>query len=173
MSGSLHAATVPHFLRQLPQMVALLDKAEAFCAEKAISPVELLGARLADDMWPLSLQFRSCWSHSADAVESALAGKRDVDFTEPPADFEWLREQLTEAIARLEAVSPEDIDRVKDGEIKIAAGEHRLKFAVPDYLVDFALPNFYFHSSIAYAILRSRGVQIGKADYLGSLPLKG
>lgn len=172
MTGSLHAATIPHFLRQLPQIALLIDKAEAWCAESGTSPDELMSARLAEDMWPLSLQFRSCWSHSADAVDSALTGKRDVDFTEPPADFGWLRERNADAIARLEAIIPADLEAVEGGEVNISAGQHRLKFAVPDYLLHFALPNFYFHSSIAFAILRNQGVQIGKADFLGPLPLR-
>ena len=171
MPGSLHAATVPQFLQLLPQMATLIDRAEAYCAENNIFPAELLGARLAEDMWPLSLQFRSSWSHSADAVDSALTGKREVDYAEPPADFGWLRERITDAIDRLEAVKPEALDRVADGEVNISAGEHRFKFAVPDYLVRFALPNFYFHCSIAFAILRSQGLQIGKRDFLGPLPV--
>jgi hypothetical protein len=154
-------------------MATLIDKAEAYCAENDISPAELLSARLAEDMWPLSRQVRGIWSHSADAVDSALTGKREVDYAEPPADFGWLRERITDATAQLEAVRPEDLDRVEGGEVNISAGERRLKFAVPDYLVRFALPNFYFHCSIAFAILRSQGLQIGKGDFLGPLPLKG
>jgi len=172
MAGSLHSATVPQFLQMLPQMAGLIDKAEAHCAETGISAAELLNARLAEDMWPLSLQFRSCWSHSADAIDSALSGKREVDYTPPPEDFGYLRQRIAEAIARLEAVKPEDLDRVEGGEVNISAGEHRLKFAVPDYLLRFALPNFYFHCSIAFAILRNQGLQIGKADFLGPMPLK-
>jgi uncharacterized protein len=173
MPGSLYSASVPHFLRQLPQMAALVDKAEAHCAQSGIAPGELLRARLAEDMWHLSLQFRSCWSHSADAVDSALSGKREVDYSEPPDDFGYLRQRLDDAIARLEAVRPEDLDRVEEGEVSISAGEHRFRFTVPDYLLHFALPNFYFHCSVAHAILRNQGLRIGKADFLGPLPLKG
>jgi len=172
MSGLLYSATVPSFLQMLPQMAALIDKAEAHCTANGLPPGELLNARLADDMWHLSLQFRSCWSHSSDAVDSALSGTRNVDYTEPPADFGYLRRRIGEAITRLREVNPDDLDRVQDGEVNIRAGEHRLKFAVPDYLMRFALPNFYFHCSIAFAILRNQGLQIGKADFLGPLPLK-
>lgn len=173
MSGTLYDATVPQFLDRLPQMVVLVIKAEEHCAATGMAPADLLGARLADDMWHLSLQFKSCWSHSADAVESALSGRRDVDYAEPPADFAYLRHRLTDAIARLQAVVPSEVEQASDGTVKISAGEHRLEFAVPDYLVRFALPNFYFHCSMAYAILRSRGLQIGKGDFLGPLPLNG
>ena len=171
-AASLHAATVPHFLRQLPQMVALVDKAEAFCATNPMSAEDLLNARLAEDMWPLLLQFRGGWSHSADAIESALSGSREVDYTEPPADFAWLHQRLTQAVEQLQAVTPEQLERVEDGEVKISAGEHRFTFGTRDYLVHFALPNFYFHCSIAHAILRNQGLQIGKSDFLGPLPLK-
>lgn len=173
MTGSIYDATVPQFLDRLVQMVALIDKAQDHCAANGIAPAELLGARLADDMWHLSLQFKSCWSHSADAVDSALSGKRDVDYAEPPADFGYLRQRLADAIARLQAITPGDLERVRDGTVKISAGEHRLEFTVPDYLVRFALPNFYFHCSIAFAILRNRGLRIGKGDFLGAMPLKG
>lgn len=172
MSDSLHSATVPHFLRQLPQMITLVDKAEAHCAQEGLSPRDFLAARLAEDMWHLLLQFRGCWSHSADAVDSALSGMREVDYTEPPADFDFLRQRLEDAVARLRAVTPEELDRVAGGEVNISAGEHRFTFGTQDYLVHFALPNFYFHCSIAYAILRNQGLQIGKSDFLGPLPLK-
>ena len=172
MPGSLYSATVPHFLARLPQMVALVDKAEAHCAQHGLAPEALLGARLADDMWNLALQLRSCWSHSADAVDSALSGRRDVDYAEPPADFAFLRQRLNQAIARLEAVTPDQLEQARGGEVAISAGEHRLKFAVPDYLLHFALPNFYFHCTIAFAILRNQGLKIGKGDFLGPLPLK-
>lgn len=139
----------------------------------ACPPGDLLDAQLAEDMWPLSLQFRSSWSHSADAIDSALTGKRDVDYTEPPADFGYLRQRIGDAIARLETVKPDDLHRAEGGEVNISAGKHRLKFTAPDYLLHFALPNFYFHCSIAFAILRNQGLEIGKVDFLGPLPLKG
>lgn len=172
MSGTLYDATVPQFLDRLPQMVALVGKAEEHCAANGIAPADLLGARLADDMWHLSLQFKSCWSHSADAVESALSGRRDVDYAEPPSDFAYLRQRLTDAITRLQAVTSDELESARDGTVKISAGEHRLEFAVPDYLIRFALPNFYFHCSVAFAILRNRGLAIGKSDFLGPMPLK-
>ena len=173
MSVSLYSATVPLFLQILPQTAALIDKAEAHCAGKGLAPDELLGARLAGDMWPLSGQFRACWSHSIDAIDSALTGERHPDFSELPDDFAFFRTRIADAIARLEKVKPADVDAAEGRDVCFVVRDMRMEFTGLDYLLHFALPNFYFHSSMAYAILRNRGFEIGKRDYLGQLRLKG
>ena len=172
MSVSLYSATVPHFLNILPQMALLIDKAEAHCTEKGLPPEDLLGARLAEDMWPLSWQFRACWSHSADAVETTLSGERSPDFSDVPNDFGYLRQRINDAIMRIGAVRPADVDLAEDNHVKFFVRDLTLEFTGHDYLLKFALPNFFFHSSMVYAILRHRGFAIGKRDYIGAMPLK-
>lgn len=173
MPVSLYSATVPHFLQILPQVSALIDKAEAHCKEGGLAPEAILGARLAEDMWPLSGQLRACWSHSADAVDSLLSGERLLDFAEQPAEFAYFKQRIEAAIVRLGTVRPADVDLAEDNEVAFTVGERTYRFTGLDYLLKFAMQNFFFHSTMVYAILRNQGFAIGKIDYLGSLPLKG
>jgi hypothetical protein len=173
MPVTLYSATVPHFLQILPQVSLLIDKAEAHCRANGLSPAVLLDARLAEDMWPLSGQLRACWSHSADAVDSTLSGTRSPDFSElPNDDFGFFKQRIEAAIARLGTIRPADVDQAEDNEVAFKVRDLDLRFSGLDYLLKFALPNFFFHSSMAYAILRNQGFEIGKRDYVGALPLK-
>ena len=172
MAVSLYSATVPHFIQILPQVSALIDKAEAHCAAKGLPPEALLGARLAEDMWPLSGQLRACWAHSADAVDSTISGERTPDFSELPNDFAFFRQRIEAAIVHLGTVRPADVDLAEDNEVAFNVRDMSLRFTGIDYLLKFALPNFFFHSSMAYAILRNQGFEIGKRDYIGAMPLK-
>lgn len=173
MPVSLYTATVPVFLQILPQVAALLDKAEAHCSENGLAPEVLLNARLAEDMWPFSWQIRACWLQSADAVESAITGERSPDFSDIPPVFAPLKQGIAGAISRLEAIRAEDIDGAEGNDVSFKVRDMSLDFTAPNYLLHFALPNFFFHSSMAYAILRNQGLPLGKRDYLGALRLKG
>ena len=173
MPVSLYSATVPHFLKILPQVAALIGRAQAHCAAKGLPAGEILNARLAEDMWPFSWQIRACWSHSIDAVESTLSGERKPDFSDLPEDFDFLRQGIDDAIIRLGAVRPADVDLAEDNDVSFKVRDLKMEFTGRDYLLNFALPNFFFHSTTAYAILRNQGFEIGKRDYLGALPLKG
>lgn len=172
MAISLYSATVPTFLQILPTVSALCDKGAAWCRERGAEDAELTQARLADDMWPFATQVRSTWLHSADAIDGARKGEVSPDFSEPPATFAELKARVDEAIGRLEAVTPEAVDGLVGRDACFKIGERRLDFTAENYLLSFALPNFFFHATTAYAILRSRGVPIGKRDFLGGLRLK-
>ena len=172
MTLSLYAATVPTFLQTLPAISALCDKGAAWCRERGVDDSELTQARLADDMWPFANQVRSVWSHSADAIEGVQKGETGPAFDEPPADFAGLKSRIEDAIARLRAVSPGTVDDLVGKDTCFRFGERTMPFSVEDYLLSFALPNFMFHATTAYAILRSRGLKIGKADFLGAPRLK-
>jgi hypothetical protein len=173
MTLSLYAATVPTFLQILPSIGALCDKAAAWCAEHGKPESELLQARLAEDMWPFAMQVRAVWLHSADAVDGVQRGETAPDFSEPPAEFAALKAKIDDAIARLQAVTPDQINGLVGKDTCFRIGERRMDFTAEDYLLTFALPNFFFHATTAYAILRSRGLDIGKRDFLGGLRLKG
>ena len=173
MPVSLYSATVPHFVKILPQVAALIGRAQAHCTDQGLAAAEILDARLAPDMWPFSWQIRACWAHSIDAVESTLSGERTPDFSELPADFDFLRQRIDDAIVRLGSIRPADVDLAEDNHVAFAVRDLKLEFTGRDYLLNFALPNFFFHSTTAYAILRNQGFEIGKRDYLGALPLKG
>lgn len=172
MTLSLYAATVPTFLQILPAISALCDKGAAWCAEKGVPEGELLQARLADDMWPLAMQLRAVALHSSIAVEGVQKGETAPDFSEPPADFATLKALIDQGIASLQATNADAINALVGKDTCFRLGERRMDFLVEDYLLTFALPNFFFHATTAYAILRSRGLDIGKRDFLGGLKLK-
>ncbi len=172
MTLSLYSATVPTFLQILPAIGGLVDKAAAWCAEGGKPERELLQARLAEDMWPFATQVRAVWLHSGGAVEGVQRGETSPDFSEPPATFAALKAGIDAAIAKLQAIRPEELDALTGQPMAFKIGDRSLDFHAEDYLLTFALPNFFFHATTAYAILRSRGLDIGKRDFLGGLRLK-
>lgn len=170
---SLYAATVPGFLQILPSISALCDKGADWCSQQGLPDAELTQARLADDMWPFAAQIRSTWLHSADAIDAIRVGQISPDFSEPPTEFDGLKARVDDAIRRLEAVDPDQLDRMVGQDMQFVIGERSLDFTAEDYLLTFAVPNFYFHATTAYAILRARGLPIGKRDFLGQIRTKG
>lgn len=172
MTLSLYTATVPTFLQILPSISALCDKGAAWCRDQGVPEAELTQARLADDMWPFASQVRSVWAHSADAIEGVQQGETGPDFTDPPQDFAGLKARIDDAAARLRKLESATIDALVGKDTTFRFGERAMHFTVEDYLLSFALPNFHFHATTAYAILRSRGLSIGKGDFLGRPKLK-
>jgi uncharacterized protein len=173
MPVSLHVATVGHFLQVLPSLAGLVDKAEAHCTEHGVAPETLLGAALADDMWPFAKQVMVAVAHSAGAVEGVRAGKFGPDLSAPPTDFAGLRTAVAGALATVQAVPDGEIDAMAGNDMYFAFGERRMDFTVADFLLSFSLPNFYFHTSAAYAILRNQVLTVGKMDFMGRPRLKG
>ena len=169
MHISLYHATVPTFLQVLGAMSGLIDKAEAWCAEKGCDPAELIGARLAPDMHPFAWQIKSVAAHSVGAIEAVRSGKAGPDPSELATDFAGLRAKIAGAIGGLETVGYNELDAYIGKPVVFSAGELRIEFVAEDYLFSFSQPNFHFHATTAYDILRHKGVPIGKRDYLGAL----
>lgn len=172
MTLSLYDATVPSFLQILVPVGGLVEKARAHCAAQGLGEAALCDARLADDMWPFAKQVTSVCQHSAGAVAGVQIGLTGPDFSPPPMTFDGLAERVAEAVAALRALSPEQINAIADNDHVFRIGERALEFRVQDYLIGFALPNFYFHATTAYAVLRNAGLSIGKLDFLGAVPMK-
>lgn len=172
MAISLYAVTVPTYLQILPAVSALCDRGAEWCRDKGLDEAELVQARLAEDMWPFALQVRSTYLHSIEALEGTQRGEASPDFKDPPGTFAELKARVDDAIARLEALKPEAIDGLVGKDMCFVIGERRMNFTAENFLLSFALPNFFFHATTAYGILRSRGLPIGKRDFLGGLRLK-
>lgn len=173
MSLSLYSATVPAYRQILGAVSGLLSKAQAFCGEKGIEAPELIQARLAPDMLPFAYQVKSTAVHSLGAIEGVRKGVFSPDMTPPPETFAALETRIRETLAALEAIQPAEIESFAGRDMRFEAGNRRLEFTAEDFLLSFSLPNFYFHAATAYDILRWKGVQIGKRDFLGRLRLKG
>jgi hypothetical protein len=172
MPFSLYHASVGAYLQVLPSIAALVDKAEAHCAEHGLPAEALTGASLAPDMWPFAKQVLECGHHSARAIEGLRAGVFGPELHAAPTDFASLRQDLSQSIALLQAVEPAEIDAMEGRDMRFEFGERRMPFTAEDFILTFSLPNFYFHAATAYAVLRSKGLKIGKMDFLGRPRLK-
>jgi uncharacterized protein len=166
MAISMYQASVPAFLQMLNSLSAILGKAEAYAAERKIDPAVLLGYRLAPDMFPLARQVQIATDH-AKGCSARLAGVDVPKYADDETSFGALRERIARTIEFVEDFRPEDIDGSEERDIALTAGTRELRFKGQQYLVNFALPNFYFHVTTAYDILRHCGVPIGKRDFLG------
>lgn len=172
MALTLYAATVPSFRQILGSVAGLLTKAQAFCTERGVAPAEIIQARLAEDMLPFSFQIRSTARHSIGAIEGLRSGTYSPDRSGLPESFAELSSIVAGAERALAALDPAELESLTEREVLFIAGERRLAFTGQDFLLSFAQPNFYFHATTAYDILRAQGVPIGKRDFIGALRLK-
>ncbi len=170
MTFSLYQSSVASFERCLTALLAILDKAEAHAKARKFDPTNYLGMRLAPDMFPLVRQVQSCCDNAKNAP-SRLAGVAAPAFEDKEATFAELRERVVRTLDYLKTLDAKAIDAAVEREIVFPAGP-TVKFRMlgGNYLVHYVLPNFYFHLTTAYDILRSAGVEIGKRDFLGAIP---
>ena len=169
MPISLYDAVVPSNLQILAAVDALLDKAEAFCAAQGRPPSDLIGARLAPDMLPFGYQVKSCAGHSIGAIEGVKAGSFSPDASPWPTDFAGLHQVLQAAAASLKGLDRDAFETLAEAPTQFVLGETKLPFTGANFLLSFSQPNFYFHATTAYAILRAQGVKLGKRNFLGML----
>jgi hypothetical protein len=167
MAISMYQASVPAFLQMLNSLSAILDKADAFAAERKIDPAVLLGWRLAPDMFALARQVQISTDHAKGCC-ARLAGVEVPKYADDETTFADLRARIARTIEFVQGFRPEEIDGSEERDITITAGTRELRFKGQQYLVNFALPNFYFHVTTAYNILRHCGLPIGKRDFLGA-----
>jgi hypothetical protein len=166
LSLSLHEASVPVMVRMLRQLAHLLHKAVAYAEANHLDPASLIEARLAPDMFPLARQVQSA-SDAAKACAARLAGLQPPSFPDTETTFPELQERIAKTIAFVETVGAGQIDGGEDRPITLTLRGSPVAFTGRTYLFQFALPNFFFHVTTAYAVLRHKGVPLGKMDYLG------
>jgi len=168
MSISMYLASVPPFLRALTNLRSILEKAAAHAEAKKIAPSVLLNARLYPDMFPLSRQIQMA-TDNAKGAASRLAGMEPPKYDDNESTFQELVTRIDKTIVLLGTIKPEQIDGSEDKTITLPMHDRTLTFKGIPYLLDYVLPNFYFHVITAYAILRHNGVEIGKQDFLGKI----
>ena len=172
MSFSMSGASLSVFELGLSTLSALLDKAEGFAAAKKIDPTVLLHTRLAPDMFDFTRQVQVV-SDQARRGAARLAGAEPPSVEDTETTIDQLKARLAKTIAYLKTLDPKQIDASADHEITFPLGPtNKGHMKGDDYLNHFVLPNFYFHITAAYAILRHCGVDIGKRDFLGAIPIK-
>jgi hypothetical protein len=167
MPLSLYTATVPSYRQILTSVAGLLDKAEVFCAEKGIAPHDIIQARLAEDMLPFAYQVRSTVTHSLGAIEGVRRGVFSPDMTPYPDNFAPLKGLIAVTLGALEAIDVAEIDAFVGRDMRFAFRDRNIEFTAENFLLSFSLPNFYFHATTAYDILRWKGIPIGKRDFTG------
>lgn len=167
MSFSLYDGVVPSNLQILGALDRVLEKAEAFCRERGMAEADLIDARLAPDMLPLGYQVKSCAVHSFGGIEGARSGSFSPDMNAWPTDFTGLRSILQRASTALSELDRASVDALAEADTQFAFGDTKLPFTGANFLLSFSQPNFYFHATTAYAILRAQGMKIGKRDFLG------
>lgn len=168
MTLSMYQTSIPGFILGFTNFSALLDKAAAYCQEKKIDESVLVNARLYPDMLPLSRQVQI----ASDIVRrgvARIAGVEAPAMEDKEATFAELKARLATTISYLKSFKPGQIDGTEARKIELKVGGHDLAFTGQDYLLKFVIPNFYFHETAAYAILRHNGVAIGKMDFLGNI----
>jgi uncharacterized protein len=172
MAFSLYAATVPSYRQILEAVSGLLVRAESFCTEKGIAPQELIQARLAEDMFPFAYQVKSTAVHSLGAIEGVRKGVFSPDMTPPPETFAALKTRIAETLAAVEAIDVAEVDGFLGRNMRFSFGDRHMDFTAENFLLSFSQPNFYFHATTAYDILRWKGLPIGKRDFLGQPRVK-
>ena len=168
MTLSMHQAASLQFLRQLGTLSDILGKSEAYAAEQGIDPSELTEARLAPDMFPLTRQVQVACD-MAKGCMARLGGQEVPSWADEEKSFAELRARVAKTIAFIESVPATQVDGSEDRPIAIKLRDRTLEMTGQPYLLHFALPNFYFHVTTAYAILRYKGVPLTKQDFMGAV----
>ncbi len=166
MTLSMYDASVPVFVRGLTVLSGLLDKAEAHAAGAGVALQSLVEARLAPDMLTLAGQVQRA-SDTAKFGASRLTGTDSPSFPDDEASVPELRDRCAKTIAFLEGVAPAAFAESEGRSVTFGGGSARWTLPGDRYLLQFALPNFFFHVTTAYDILRHQGVPVGKRDFLG------
>ncbi len=166
MSLTMYQASIPSFVRMLGNLSAILDKVAVHAEAKKIDPGVFVNARLAPDMYPLSRQVQI----ATDIVKGCAARLAGIDvpsYADNETTFDELQARVAKTVAFLQSVSAAQVDGSEERKITLKMGSREVNFLGQAYLLDFVYPNFYFHLTTTYAILRHNGVELGKMDFLG------
>ena len=167
MSLSMYQAAVPVFTRQLNNLSTILGIAAAHADARKIEQSVFLNARLAPDMFPLSRQVQIACD-GAKAGTALLAGIEAPSHADDETSFAELQARIAKTLAFLQGVSAAQLDGGEERTVTLRRRDKETHFQGQAFLLDHVLPNFYFHLTTAYAILRHNGVEIGKRDFLGT-----
>jgi hypothetical protein len=166
MALTIYQAAFPVTGRTLKALGSILDKAALHCETRKIDPRTLLSYRMAPDMYDLKRQIQAV-SDQAKGMAARLAGVPIPSFPDVEETFAELHERLAKTLDFLKSIPESQVEGAEDREVALKVGGNELRFSGRDYLFGFFMPNFYFHSTAAYTIIRHAGVEIGKRDFLG------
>jgi hypothetical protein len=172
MKLSLYEASVPGFLQALAAVSGFMDKGLAHCRESGVDPEAMVETRLYPDMLPFRFQIQSVVHHSLGAIEAIQSGVFRPPGDLPQDNYAALQALVSRTRKALQQCQPDAINAREGAELIFEFRKNKLLFTAEGFLLSFSLPNFYFHATTAYDILRSKGVALGKRDYLGGLRMK-
>ena len=167
MAISMYKVSAPIFAQFLTALSGVLDKAAAHAEAKKIDPAFLLGMRIFPDMFPLARQVRSAADHGVNCC-ARLAGVQPPSLPTAEASFADLKERLAKSVDFIKSLKAQQIDGSEDKQITFKMGPNERTMSGQALLLNFHLPNFYFHATTAYDILRHCGIEVGKRDFMGT-----
>ena len=168
MPSNLYQSSVPVFTQYLTSLSALLTKAASHAEAKKIDPLVLTGARIAPDMFPLQRQVQIATDHAKGAC-ARLAGIEVPSFADTETTFPELQARIAKTLEFVKSLKPAQFEGSAERDVTLTIAGQKITWKGNIYLNHFALPNFYFHATTTYAILRHNGVEVGKRDFMGSL----
>jgi uncharacterized protein len=170
MPVSMYTVSIPIFIQHLNGLNTVLDRAATWAAARKVNETDLLNMRLSPDMFNLARQVRAATDHAANAA-GRLAGKELLKFANDETTIVQLKDRIAKTIDYLKNIKQSEIDGTESKEISISfpSGQTR-QFTGQSLLLGNSLPNFYFHITTAYDIVRQCGVEIGKRDFMGTPP---
>ncbi len=165
MSISMYRASVPVFQQMLPALSGCLRKAADHTVAKKIDPAVLLQSRLYPDMFPLVRQVQIAADFAKGTV-ARLAGQEPPKYEDTESSFDQLQNRIQKTLSYIAEFKPSQIDGSEERDITMTLGGQQRSFKGENYLIGFSLPNFFFHTTTAYAILRHNGIELGKGDFM-------
>ena len=168
MSISMYDVSIPIFTLSLTNLSAILDKAASHEQSKKVDPKVIPQARLIVDMLPLSAQIQIACD-TAKGAAARLAGVEVPKHEDTEATLAELKARVAKTLDFIKTIKPEQLQGAETREIVLKFPQTTLKFTGINYLTNFVLPNFFFHVTTTYALLRKNGVDLGKRDFLGPI----
>jgi hypothetical protein len=173
MAISLYDLSVASYLQALGGVVGFLQRGLDHCRDNDIDPAEIVETRLWGDMLPFRFQVVSIAHHSLGAIEGVKRGQFSPPAETRPLDYVGLQQLVADARDGLQKLTPDEVNALEGGDVVFQIRDFKTPFTAEGFLMSFSLPNFYFHATTTYDILRSKGVPLGKRDYLGKMRTKG
>jgi uncharacterized protein len=172
MATSLYDLSVASYLQTVGAIAGVLEKGAQHCRETGVDPDELVGVQLFEDMAPFHFQIRSVAHHSVGALEGVKTGLFHPPAAVGPLPYADLMAMVAKTEEVLKAFTPEEVNGWEGKDVSFQIGERKIPFTAEGFILSFSLPNFHFHATTAYDILRMKGVPLGKRNYLGHMRMK-
>ena len=172
MAIALYDLSVANYLQTLGAVVGFLEKGLAHLTDNHVDLDEIVETRLVPDMLPFRFQLQSVAHHSLGAIEGVKKGLFQPPPQAPAHDYRGLQQLVADAQTALQKITPAEVNALEGKDVVFQLRDFKMPFTADGFLLSFSLPNFYFHATTAYDILRHKGVPLGKRDFMGKMRIK-